>query len=366
MARFDRLTDAIARFAAFVAGSFVAVLLLATVIDPDLFIHLEITPHGSVLFYLSLFGGILAVARGMIPEENKVFDSEVLMEAIVQYTHFLPDEWREQLHSKAVHTQFGELFAMKAVTFATELASVVLTPFVLWFALPSCAPAIVDFFREFTVHVDGLGYVCSFAVFDFQRHGNVKVGFPLPFPSSLINKNAAPTVWCTYESFRREADVQRREDGEVLCIIQGSASGVDASGPIGFTVSLAYRRSLRAAGLRRSDPSPQRSKPHTGVRACATRVANRSGAPARRRRIWHDVDGTWAIDGDGIPIRYGAERFARRFGWIRRCRELSTSCFPSFLFLICGGRRACSSEWREQQWQRQRHWGGRDRGGLAG
>jgi autophagy-related protein 9 len=172
-----RLIDAIARFAAFVAGSFAAVLLLATVIDPDLFIHLEITPHRSVFFYLSVFGGILAIARGMIPEENRVFDSEVLMKAIVQYTHYLPDEWREQLHSKAVHTQFGELFAMKAVTFATELASVVLTPFILWFALPPCAPAIVDFFREFTVHVDGLGYVCSFAVFDFQRHGNVKVRF---------------------------------------------------------------------------------------------------------------------------------------------------------------------------------------------
>ena len=39
---------------------------------------------------------------------------------------------------------------MKPVTFATELASVVLTPFILWFALPPCAPAIVDFFREFT------------------------------------------------------------------------------------------------------------------------------------------------------------------------------------------------------------------------
>jgi len=64
---------------------------------------------------------------------------------------------------------------MKIMIYAQELLSVVLTPFVLWFSLPDCAPAIVDFFREFTIHVDSLGYVCSFAVFDFQRHGNVKV-----------------------------------------------------------------------------------------------------------------------------------------------------------------------------------------------
>ena len=70
---------------------------------------------------------------------------------------------------------------MKIMIYAQELLSVVLTPFVLWFSLPDCAPAIVDFFREFTIHVDSLGYVCSFAVFDFQRHGNVKVSPGLVF-----------------------------------------------------------------------------------------------------------------------------------------------------------------------------------------
>ena len=74
-----------------------------------------------------------------------------------------------------MHQEFGQLFAMKIMIYAQELLSVVLTPFVLWLSLPDCAPAIVDFFREFTIHVDSLGYVCSFAVFDFQRHGNVKV-----------------------------------------------------------------------------------------------------------------------------------------------------------------------------------------------
>jgi hypothetical protein len=76
---------------------------------------------------------------------------------------------------------------MKIMIYAQELLSVALTPFVLWFSLPDCAPAIVDFFREFTIHVDTLGYVCSFAVFDFRRHGNVKVSLSLisVSPSSI-------------------------------------------------------------------------------------------------------------------------------------------------------------------------------------
>ena len=74
-----------------------------------------------------------------------------------------------------IHQEFGELFAMKVLIFVQELLSVVLTPFILWFSLPNCAPAIIDFFREFSVHVEGRGYVCSFAEFNFERHGNVKV-----------------------------------------------------------------------------------------------------------------------------------------------------------------------------------------------
>ncbi|KAH0583667.1 hypothetical protein H2248_009280 [Termitomyces sp. 'cryptogamus'] len=168
----------IMRFVAFIAGSFTAVLLLATVIAPDIFFEFEITPHRTAVFYLGVFTAGLAVARGMIPEDNKVFDPELLMMEVITYTHYMPDEWKDQLHSKKVHQDFGELFAMKVLIFAQEVLSVVLTPFVLWFSLPGCAPAIIDFFREFSVHVDGRGYVCSFAEFNFERHGNVKFGAP--------------------------------------------------------------------------------------------------------------------------------------------------------------------------------------------
>nr|XP_019045197.1 autophagy-like protein 9 [Kwoniella bestiolae CBS 10118]OCF24127.1 autophagy-like protein 9 [Kwoniella bestiolae CBS 10118] len=163
-------TALIMRFVAFIAGSFAAVLLLASVIDPDLFLHFEITPHRTVLFYLGLFGGVLAVARGMVPEENMVFDPEERMREVVGYTHYLPGEWKGKLHSQMVLQSFGQLFALKINIFFTELLSVILTPFVLFFSLPPCAGAIIDFFREFTVHVDGVGYVCSFAVFDFRRN----------------------------------------------------------------------------------------------------------------------------------------------------------------------------------------------------
>lgn len=96
------INDICVRFVAFIAGSFAAVLLLASVIDPDLFLGFEITPHRTVLFYVGVFGSVLAVARGMIPEENRVFDPELLMMEVVHYTHYMPAEWKGKLHSQTV------------------------------------------------------------------------------------------------------------------------------------------------------------------------------------------------------------------------------------------------------------------------
>lgn len=44
----------------------------------------------------------MAGARGMVPEDNRVFDPELLMEEVIRYTHYMPDEWKDQLHSKQV------------------------------------------------------------------------------------------------------------------------------------------------------------------------------------------------------------------------------------------------------------------------
>lgn len=165
-------TVQISRFVAFIAGALASVLALASVIDPELFLGFEITAERTVLFYLGVFGTMWAVARGAVPEENIVFDPEYALSNVIEYTHYLPSHWRGRLHSNEVRREFALLYQMKVIIFLEEMLSIIFTPFVLWFSLPKCSERLVDFFREFTVHVDGLGYVCSFGVFDFKKGGN--------------------------------------------------------------------------------------------------------------------------------------------------------------------------------------------------
>lgn len=165
-------TVQISRFVAFVTGALASVLAVASVVDPELFLAFEITPERTVLFYLGVFGSIWAVARGAVPSENMVFDPEFALKDVISYTRYMPSHWSGRLHTNEVRGEFSELYKMKVLIFLEELLSILLTPFVLWFSLPNCSDKIIDFFREFTLHVDGLGYVCSFAVFDFKKGGS--------------------------------------------------------------------------------------------------------------------------------------------------------------------------------------------------
>jgi autophagy-related protein 9 len=157
------------RFVAFVSSAIVSVLALAALFDSELFLNFEITPERTVFFYLGVFGTIWAVSHGAIPEENMVFNPEYALRNVIEYTHYLPSQWKDRLHSDEVKREFSELYQMKIVIFLEEILSIIFTPLVLWFSLPKCSDRIIDFFREFTIHVDGLGYVCSFAVFDFKK-----------------------------------------------------------------------------------------------------------------------------------------------------------------------------------------------------
>lgn len=163
------VTERLARTVAFVAGALATVLAIATMIDPDLFLGFEITRDRTALFYLSIFAGAWAVARGMIPEDNSVFNPEYVLRQVIEYTHYEPGHWKGRLHSYEVKTEFSGLYKNKVIIFMEEIVSILIAPLILIFSLPRSSDQIVDFFREFTIHVDGLGYVCSFAVFDFKQ-----------------------------------------------------------------------------------------------------------------------------------------------------------------------------------------------------
>ncbi|KAK2076101.1 hypothetical protein QBZ16_001437 [Prototheca wickerhamii] len=173
----------VARFVAFVAGSFAALLLLLTLVDGRLLERDLLGRH--IVWWLAVLGVVLAISRAFIAEGTTAFDPETAMSEVVANTHYLPRHWRGRAHAREVQESFQALFQFKALVFAEEIGSILLTPLMLWHSLAGCSGAIVHFLRDNTEFVEGIGDVCSMAAFAFPRHGNAHYGSAYDAPKSL-------------------------------------------------------------------------------------------------------------------------------------------------------------------------------------
>lgn len=147
-------------------GVSTAILLLFMFVDEDV-AHIE-----HVLQAVSIMTLAAIVARVLIPDENLIFCPEQLMTAVLAHTHYLPISWKGQAHTSYVREQFGQFFQLRVFYLLAELLSPITTPLILIFYIRPRALDYVDFFRNFTVSVVGVGDVCSFAQMDVRKHGN--------------------------------------------------------------------------------------------------------------------------------------------------------------------------------------------------
>ena len=72
-----------------------------------------------------------------------------------------------------------------------EVCSPIVTPLMMCFRMRQKSLEIVDFFRNFTVEVTGVGDVCSFAQMDIRKHGNPTVCFLCTFLGWFANNMSA-------------------------------------------------------------------------------------------------------------------------------------------------------------------------------
>ncbi|KAH9611326.1 hypothetical protein KSS87_005420 [Heliosperma pusillum] len=166
----------VAKFISFISGGFAAVLIIIAFLDESL---LEGHLFGRNLFwYAAVFGAITAISRAAITDELLVLDAEGAMSLVVQHSHHMPKRWRGKENTEMVMTEFETLFQYTAMMWLEEMASIFLTPYLLIAVVPKRVDDIMQFIADFTVNVEGVGDVCSFSTFDFQRHGNVNYASP--------------------------------------------------------------------------------------------------------------------------------------------------------------------------------------------
>ncbi|XP_053116346.1 autophagy-related protein 9B isoform X2 [Hemicordylus capensis] len=136
------LLTLLAKNVGFFAGSILAVLIALTVYDED------VLTVQHILTAITLLGLVVTVARSFIPDEHLVWCPEQLLQCVLAHIHYIPDHWQGNAHKSETREEMAQLFQYKA------------------------ALDIIDFFRNFSVEVVGVGDICSFAQLDIRNHGN--------------------------------------------------------------------------------------------------------------------------------------------------------------------------------------------------
>ncbi|CAF3406257.1 unnamed protein product [Rotaria socialis] len=175
-----------AKFISFASGAILAVLVLLTIYDEDV-LNVE-----HMLTVMTSLGVVVGVCRSLIPDEHAVFDPEQMLQLVLAQVHYQPDSWKDHGHTDYVQAEFGQMFQLKYVYFLEELLSAFVTPLVLCFQFRRKSLQIIDFLRNFTVDVQGVGDVCSFAQLDITKHGDLKWFVPTR-PKSPSNTDGGIT-----------------------------------------------------------------------------------------------------------------------------------------------------------------------------
>jgi autophagy-related protein 9 len=184
--------NSVVKLISFSAGSIVLVLVLMTIVNEDLLMHFELMEGKSIIWFLGFFGALLTITRSLIPNPRaQYFDKIGLLEEVSTHLHYSPETWKLNPESASVREELKDLFPTKYVLFTREFLGLFLNPYILYFSLPKNAEELVEFFREFSVQVDGLGYVCSFALFDFERHGDMRLLEPT-VDTNLVQRRLVP------------------------------------------------------------------------------------------------------------------------------------------------------------------------------
>ena len=170
------------------ARSIVAVLLLLTFIDSSILLNIFLFER-PLVWFLTIFSVMLAVSRANIVYNDPSTEHEKQMNEIGRHTHYLPAHWQGRCHTQSVRAQFVNLYQPKLSLFLNEMVNVFTTPFILMFTLPNCVDQLLEFVVEYSDYIDGVGDICSFSRFDFERFETAFVSpnspsSPFPAPTS--------------------------------------------------------------------------------------------------------------------------------------------------------------------------------------
>eukprot|EP00299_Pterocystis_sp_00344_P016915 c8492_g1_i2.p1 GENE.c8492_g1_i2~~c8492_g1_i2.p1 ORF type:complete len:682 (+),score=139.71 c8492_g1_i2:55-2046(+) len=216
----NSLLSNVCRFVTYVSGALVAVMIAIACVSDELIVHIRLPPNETgknLVWYLAVSMAILTVSRSFITDKQVLAqDPAAVFARVVEHTHYSPNSWKGKYHTRFVCDEFSAFYKLKVLLFVDEVLSIIVTPFVLMFSLADSMGDFVEFVRTFTEELDDVGGdVCSFAMFNFERHGNPQFG-AVPHSAGVARTTRDGKMEKSFLSFKANHPESQVPGGEEL------------------------------------------------------------------------------------------------------------------------------------------------------
>ncbi|RWS14224.1 autophagy-related protein 9A-like isoform X2 [Dinothrombium tinctorium] len=159
------LMEILSNHVAFISAAILSVLIILTAYDEDV-ITIE-----HVITVMTGCGLALAIARSFMKTDMPLKHTQTELNFhILEHIHYKSHGYSPS--STQAYQAMSTLFQYKIVRIFEELISPVVTPYILVKHFLPKSLEIVDFFRNYSVEVQGIGDVCTFAMMNIEKNGN--------------------------------------------------------------------------------------------------------------------------------------------------------------------------------------------------
>ena len=160
----SKITENIAKLIIFLLSAIFTILILLSILNENVLLHLQITPNKTVLWYIGILATIITISKNLINKKTVFYPKDKMIE-LRKLIKYLPEEYETSNNFNKIKKEFSHYFQFKLIILVNEIFYTLFVPFKL-FELSYDVEKIVIFLQENTLRHNKIGRTIKLSLFD--------------------------------------------------------------------------------------------------------------------------------------------------------------------------------------------------------
>jgi autophagy-related protein 9 len=160
----SKFIENLARFLIFLLSSLFTILIIFSILNENILLHLYITPEKTALWYIGIIVTAITLLKGLV-NEKIIFYPKEKMKELRGDLQYLPQRFETDNDVIKIKKEFSNYFQYKVVILIKDLYYTLLVPFDLY-KISYDVDRIVYFYQKNTLRHNKIGRTFKLSLFD--------------------------------------------------------------------------------------------------------------------------------------------------------------------------------------------------------